>query len=571
MYSIKNARHLYNIRYIEDISYEKEAGDVVLADQISSVTFMLKSDIDWKEFEQNGQLYNSYDTAANIKLSSLNNLLVDSDGSYIENVTRFNCDFPSISQVRERDVINGNNKKIMGISVSEISNALYGIYFSTENDITVMDDNRPTGFVNVNYGEIKDLKLDKITASGSNFVGGFCGINAGKINSLETLNTDDVSLIMGKKHVGGITGFQIPTETNLEIKGLVNRAQVEGVEAVGGIMGMIRNDFRFSDIDLEELGGLSAQEKQLLDDPSALTVKIYDCENYGAIAGVNSSELRGVYAAKTSQGSAQGTTKQGADDVTEPRYIGGIVGYCYNQNVDDTTKITIENCTSAPQYDSDKLLTILSDKSELNRRLKGVYVGGIVGYNYFGQINNSSTKTASGQEGYLFGYRYVGGIVGFNIGPASGIVGSDTSGQGENNNHVIAYEYAGGITGCNANVRDVDSENHNISGKAAKDPEKLVGLLVPDAERNLHVKIDNWVNKGIVIAVHAYSGGITGYNAGYIYRCNSDVKSDTASTYFATLYSGDYSGGIAGYNNGVIGNTERMVSEDGKNSTIVEV
>lgn len=571
VYSIKNARHLYNIRYIEDISYEKEAGDVVLADQISSVTFMLKSDIDWKEFEQNGQLYNSYDTAVNIELSSLNNLLVDSDGNYIENVTRFNCDFPSISQVRERDVIDGNHKKITGISVSEISNALYGVYFSTENNTTVLDDNRPTGFVNVNYGEIKDLKLDKIMAAGSSFVGGFCGINAGEMNGLETMNTDDASLIMGKKHVGGITGFQIPTETNLEIKGLVNRAQVEGVEAVGGIMGMIRNDFQFSDIDLEELGGLSPQEKQLLDDPSALTVKIYDCENYGAIAGVNSSELRGVYTAKSSQGSAQGTTKQGADDVTEPRYIGGIVGYCYNQNVDDTTKITIENCTSAPQYDSDKLLTILSDKTELNRRLKGVYVGGIVGYNYFGQINNSSTKTASGQEGYLFGYRYVGGIVGFNIGPASGIVGSGTSEQGENNNHVIAYEYAGGITGCNANVRDVDSENRDISGKAAKDPEKLVGLLVPDAERNLHVKIDNWVNKGIVIAVHAYSGGITGYNAGYIYRCNSDVKSDTANTYFATLYSGDYSGGIAGYNNGVIGNTERMVSEDGKNSTIVEV
>lgn len=565
-YTVTNARHLYNIRYIEDISYEEAAVSTAPEDQIASVTFRLKSDIDWKAFEQKGELYNSYDTTGNIKLSSLNNLIMDIDGNAIEMVTRYNCDFPSIAQVRTRDTIDGNDKKITGIAVSEISNALYGIYFSTENGETVLDDTRPTGFVNVNYGEIKDLKLDKITSYGYNLVGGFCGINAGSISGLETMNTDECSVVSGKKHVGGIAGFQVPTDENMEIGNLVNHALVEGVQAAGGILGMVRNDFHFSDIDIQELHGLSAVEKQLLEDPSSLTIRIHDCENYGAISGVYSSELRGIYTSGRSKQS--GSTGKTEDDVTEPRYIGGIVGYCYNQDVTDTTKITIEECTSSPQYNSDALLGILSDDTKLNQHLKGVYVGGIVGYNYFGQINNSSTQSESGQEGYLFGYQYVGGIVGFNIGPASGIVGSNTSKQGENDNHVIAYEYAGGITGCNANVRDVDSENNDISAPGSKDPEKLAGILVPDTGRDLNVKIDNWINKGIVIAVHAYSGGITGYNSGYIYRCNSDVKSATADTYFNTLYSGDYSGGIAGYNNGIIGNTERAIRENGKDSVI---
>lgn len=573
-YSVMNARHLYNIRYIEDLSYEGEAGSVEAAERIAGVTFILKADIDWQKFERDGHLYNSYDTTGNFRLSSLNDLLVDAEGNVIENVTRYNCDFPSFSQVRERDVIDGNHKTITGISVSEISNALYGIYFSNIAGTDEMDDNRPTGFVNSNYGTIKDLKLDGITASGFDFVGGFCGINAGRVSGLETMNTDGVSLIAGRKHVGGIIGFQVPVEATLDIEGLTNHARVEGVEAVGGIMGMIRNEFHFSGIDLTELTGLSLQTRQLLENPSSLTVKIHDCENYGVIAGVNSSELREIYTTQAAGRFAAGTSpaRTGeADDPEEPRYIGGIVGYCYNQNDADITKITIEDCTSSPQYNSETLLSILSDETKLNRKMKGVYVGGIVGYNYFGQINNCSTKSQRGKEGCLFGYRYVGGIVGFNIGPASGIVGSNTSKQGENNNHVIAYEYAGGITGCNANVRAVDSENRDISAEGAKDPEKLEGILLPDAGRDLNVKIDNWVNKGIVIAVHEYSGGITGYNAGFIYRCNSEVKVAVADTYFSTLYSGNYSGGIAGYNNGVIGNTERTVSADGSSSTIVKV
>ena len=572
-YSVINARHLYNIRYVEDLSYEKEAGSPEAADRIAGVTFLFKSDINWAEFEENGNLYNSYDTTGNIRLSSLNRLLVDVQGNAIENVTRYNCDFPSISQVRVRDVIDGNGKTLTGISVSEIANVLYGTYYSEHAGTYEPDQNRPTGFINVNYGTVKDLKLDEINAAGADCVGGFCGINAGTASNLETLNSAGNSLIAGKKHVGGIIGYQLPAQNTLDVANLVNHARVEGVEAVGGILGMIRNEFLTTGIDLSELTGLSEQTRNLLADPDNLTIKIHDCDNFGEIAGVNTFELREIYTAQDVRGkygADVGKKSSEAPDPEEPRYIGGIVGYCYNRDTTNADKITIEKCTSSPQYDSDTLLTILNDKEQLKERMKGVYVGGVVGYNYFGQINQCSSQSRKGKEGCLFGYRYVGGIAGFNIGPASGIVGSHTSKQGENDNHVIAYEYAGGITGCNASVRNVDSEDNDISVSSAKDPEKLIGLLLPDAERNLHVKIDNWVNKGVIIAVHAYAGGITGYNAGFIYRCNSAVQAADADTCFRTLYSGNYAGGIAGYNNGVIGNTERTISEDGSASTIVK-
>lgn len=586
-YSVKNARHLYNIRYIEDLSYEKEAGSVKDAEKIESVTFVLKSDIDWQEFQKDGQLYNSYDLSNNLLLSSLNERLVDADKKVISNVTRYNCDFPSLSQIRERDVIDGNNKTISGIAVSEVSNALYGIYFSDTPGSVELNQMRPTGLIAVNYGEIKELNLDEITASGSDFVGGFCGINAGKVSKLTTMNEKDNSLIAGKKHVGGIIGFQIPYDNKVELKELINNAEVTGVHAVGGILGMVRNNFELDSLEVEELTGLSKKQQDILKNPNSnsLSILITECENYGAIAGINSSELKEIYTPKATSENKNATNSQlnsskntltsgKKDDPQEPRYIGGIVGYCYNAHKNNSgngkISITIEECISAPLYKDDAFLSIVSDEDKLNEKLKGVYVGGIVGYNYYGQIKDCGTSVEKGKEGCLFGYRYVGGIVGFNIGPASVIASTDNSGKGENDNHVIAYQYAGGITGCNANARDEDSEENDISADGDKDPEKLEGLLLPDAQRDLQVKIDNWINKGVVIAVDEYSGGITGYNAGYIYRCNSDVKYVDAEKFFEKLYSGNYAGGIAGYNNGIIGNTERKINADNTIGSVIK-
>lgn len=414
-YSVTNARHLYNIRYIEDLSYEKEAGYMHSGDTVSGVRFVFKEDIDWEKFEQNGELYDSYESTCNIKLSSLNS-------AFDKNISRFNCDFPSIGQIRQRDGIDGNNKTISVISVSEVSNALYGTYFTDDKGTPILDDTRPVGLVNVNYGSIKNLKLDAVTAMGSDFVGSFCGINAGQINNLETKNTDGKSFVSGRKHVGGITGFHMPGGESRIIEQLTNNARVVGVEAVGGIVGMIRNDIEFSELD-----AISEQQAGFInDEASDLSMTVSNCTNYGEVAGVYSSELKGIW---SSVANNEISGSRVSENLTQPRYIGGITGYCYNSDEDNPSKIIIEKCVSSPQYDEGELLGVLSDSENLDRYLRGAYVGGIAGYNYYGEIRENSTRSESGRQGYILGCRYVGGIVGFNIGPASGIVGSDTSSQ----------------------------------------------------------------------------------------------------------------------------------------------
>lgn len=548
-YSITNARHLYNVRYIEDLTYEKQAVDNTKANSIKSVDFSLKDDIDWKQFQLDQQLYNS--TGA-IDLSTLNGKIYDVKGNPREQVNTKNCDFPSIMQLRRNDSFDGNNKEISGVNVSEISNALYGLYIVRGSKDLAMYDMRPSGVVNINYGQIKDLNVDKIAVSGVQYVGGIVGVNVGTVDKLKVNNTKNMSLVRGKQDVGGVLGFHMPTQNDSELQNLTNYAKVQGVNGVGGILGVVRNEYM--DSDFSDLPGLSSEAIKILQNPNKVTITVSKCENYGPVEGKNASEIKGkgIYF----DGS------KAAEEKDDPRYIGGIAGYTYNKDENKPEKILITKCSSTPQYENEDLMAILSNDAALEKHLKGSYVGGIVGYNYYSQINECSTSMKSKKEGYIFGYRYVGGIVGMNIGPSSGIIGAVGTDAGINENHVIAYEYAGGIVGCNADVQDVDSLGNRIK---KTDPEKIEGILLPSSKKNLHVKIDNWTNKGVVIATNKYAGGITGYNAGWIYHCNSVVDTNSLETYFEKLHSGDYAGGVSGYNNGVIGNTPRNQSSEKKN------
>jgi hypothetical protein len=204
----------------------------------------------------------------------------------------------------------------------------------------------------------------------------------------------------------------------------------------------------------------------------------------------------------------------------------------------------------------------VTDGNYKGENLRGVYVGGIVGYNYFGTIENCSAQAESGKTGYIFGYKYVGGIVGFNQGPASGIKGgTGDSDKGVNENNVVGYQYVGGISGCNSNIMYKDG---------TEEPDlDAYGVIQPDPETNLNVKISNWENRGVIFALDSYAGGITGYNSGWLYDCDSKVSNSRTNGFFQETYSGDYAGGISGYNNGTIGKTDRVILADGSSGSII--
>lgn len=147
--------------------------------------------------------------------------------------------------------------------------------------------------------------------------------------------------------------------------------------------------------------------------------------------------------------------------------------------------------------------------------------------------------------------------MGFNSGPASGIEGNNRV----NEAHVIGDTYVGGIVGCNAGAQRNRGGNYvDAEGNVFQDVADGVHVVEPEKEPSLEVKISGWINKGIIVAAGNYAGGITGFNAGWIFGCNSDVANRAEARFPQRGHESwrDYAGGIAGYNNGIIGNTKEV-------------
>lgn len=490
---ISNGRHLYNIRYIEDYRDLEYTG---------AYTFNVKEDIDWETFAAGGYLKNSGGSGE----------VSDSD-------------FPSFRNLFTDDVLNGNDHVISGLTIKESSNALFGIYEG--------QDVKPTGLFVTNNGTITSLKLDKIKVEGTDSVGAFCGINAGTLKKLETVDTDEESLISGETNVAGITGSQRTKagedrDDIVIMRDLTNRAAVRGRTYVGGIVGQIL---------LEK------------DDYSKTIIKY--CRNYGAV--YSDTNVRNV------------------SRPYDASYIGGITGCAYNETETESNLI-IYNCISSPQY-KDMTTAAFAAGTGINGKLYGCYVGGIVGYNYYGAVVGCSTEDEEDKLGFVFGYKYVGGIIGLNHGVAGGagdtVTGADIKidlpydeedadefmvRSGINEANVAGYSYVGGIAGSNSETK---------SGRATKEN----GLRVPISAVDLNNKLSRWTNSGIVMASAGYSGGIAGFNTGWIFGCGLDMDETEQIKENDVLADVHHVGGIAGYNNGVIGNTDRTVNTSGSNSS----
>ena len=490
-YSVSNARHLYNMRFVTDLT----ANTVISKDELRASNshydknntiachFQLTNDIDWQEFVDNGYFYNTGSNGMTVPDSLLG-------------------DFTSLKQLRAEDSIDGNDYTISGLSITQAGNSLSALYMDEEKTDNTR---KPVGFIATNYGTIENLKLDKISVTSSDdYVGAFAGINvsgytlnntpSGILNNLTVMNTDDESYIKGSEYVGGIIGGIEGVGKNgktdsVSFNELNNYAKVTGKAYVGGIV---------SALEIPE------------------NVKSYitldDCHNYGAVYAVLKS----------------------GDSKDDSVYIGGIAGYVANlyggshkTEASVNELITISNSSSSPKYSDEDLSYFTDDMSGYKNRAVGKYVGGIAGLSYYSTLANVSTVSEDGRTGYVFGENYVGGIAGYYVGgvPLSGTNGAYIN---TNENYVAGCSYVGGIVGCNANIEDTPDKNY-------------------DSER----VVSSWINNGIVYGCESYVGGIAGYNSGYMYNCNNTVGEAVRADY-PSMYNTDYVGGIAGYNSGVI-------------------
>ena len=572
-YSIANARHLYNMRYITDLTANTKKGtdELLLSnahykqkteDQDKTIRchFQLTEDIDWAQFVEDGWYFNT----------GKNGIHVDGEGITKEETQKLASAFVSMRQLRAEDSFTGGNDDaeevhtIKGLSMLQSANVLSMIYPDTDaadaeqsgtgqsgtnaGNITAEDVKKPVGLFATNYGSIKNLKLEGVQVeSPGDYVGTFAGITVcgmdtdneatGVLKNLEVVcknpNDEKASYVKGSSYVGGIVGKLEGTEadgkaTNVEWSKLVNAAKVTGKSYVGGIVGELRT---------------VAVRK------SAITLS--ECENSGA-----------VYAVLKQSDMADAAKK------AECKFIGGIVGSCVNayaaNHTEDTSalaNITIKDSNSTPYYSKDDLKEFLGDQNNGSAfqtyadKVIGTYVGGITGYSYFSTLEGvRAEQDDPGKQSYVFGHDYVGGIVGYATGSAafSGKYKSKTVSR--NDNYVIGCSYVGGVIGANA---DVDLAK---TKEAAGSNSNNILVLVEDGSSpivasdtvNSKNTVSNWQNTGVVYAIGTYAGGISGYNTGALIE-NSDASGETtvAGTY-PVSYAADYVGGITGYNHGVI-------------------
>ena len=489
-YSLSNARHLYNIRYYEDST----ATPLRSGKDDHTVLYQLTRNIDWRQFIEDGGLYDTQK-------------LLGGDTDPRTAVVNSATAFPAIQKLRENAVFTSRGSRlytVSGLTLSEEDNTKLKVYDSYTGGRMESKSGGEVGIFRINYGTIRGVMLDQIRASGTNCVGAFCGRNEGTLDNLRINNSAQTnpalcSQILGEENVGGFAGMS-EAEKNVGYTNLGNYARVYGIKNVGGIAGSIQ---------------VSADAES--------PVVIDGCINYGAIeANTDSAKMQG--------GSGINPTLA--------QKIGGIVGSLEN-NTEKEENLTIQNCISVPEYTNAELTEIFENNENLEKKLNGVYVGGIAGYSAHSTITNCRTENIGGGSAYIFGYQYVGGIVGFadfHTG-ASELYGG--AGGGLNGANVIGYSYVGGITGANSEP-----------GRAGEN-----GVLLPAETENKELNVSNWTNRGVIAAAGSYAGGITGYNAGTLEECGSEVSSDADAriiTGVPLLQQADYVGGIAGTNRGWI-------------------
>lgn len=539
-YSIANARHLYNMRYVTDITAntEKSVDELRLSsahyEQDTKKTlachFQLAEDIDWTKFVASGAFYNTNGNDININLNDETESLAES--------------FISMKQLRAEDSLDGKNTDgesytIKGLTISQAGNALCMLYTDTDTG-KADDEKKPVGLFVTNYGKIGNLKLDEVQiTSPGDYVGSFAGITvygksltgetAGILENLEVVNDDvdaeTASFVKGKSYVGGITGTLIADSDSVVSavtwKELSNAAKVTGLSHVGGVVGELRTEKNRS---------------------TAITLE--DCENTGAVYAV---------------------VKDG-EDKKNSKFIGGIAGSCVNMyaanlsdNASALANIMIKNSNSTPFYSSEDLQAFLGNQdgtafATYADKVAGTYVGGITGYSYFSTLQGVRAELDNGKHSYVFGHDYVGGIVGYTTGSAELSGAYDTNAAGRNDNYVIGCSYVGGVIGANADIdlTKTKEETGNSSGDTLVLVEKGASPIVVSDTVNSKNTVSNWQNTGVVYATGMYAGGISGYNTGSLLENLDTSGAVTVAGEYPVSHAADYVGGITGYNHGVI-------------------
>lgn len=537
-YEIANARHLYNVDYQEQ--YRDPAEE-------STAVYKIVQNFAWGGTD--GLLSRGRDSMRNTKFFRWQTADQYDEGDETTR-TRYPA-FPGIAELKKGAVLTSGESLAPSKKEGEEDNEMPdggwtidclaleaplveqagGSYAAAEG----------VGLVRSNGGTIQNLKLGNVDVRGivvgqteetvfeayaAKNAGAFCGVNNGTLQNLEVLS----GYVTGGENVGGVLGSFGAFDKITECTGLTNGAEVTGLKNVGGIVGL--------------LDGTGAGTE-------AGAVALSGAANTGLVYGWNNEQNVNFVDAESVEGLSL-------------ENFGGIAGCVKNA--------VIRSCTSsqAPQKGTDGTAAALTAE-QIQERLNGNFVGGIVGYL---DENASVEECAGGASGsYVLGRNFVGGVVGVN---ASGKGLAAAADKNSNAASVIGRRFVGGIVGVNGKLPKADG------GAAVPEIDELSH---GDIEADAAAQISGWNNSGAVIAAAvprdesealldsirpAYVGGIAGMNAGTIINCAVSLNEEAAElTGQLGGDAADFVGGVAGCSGGSISAAGQTVSGQVKGGNFV--
>ena len=514
-----------------------------------------KSAIDYYSYEGSGTESNPY---LIYTIDDINNIIYDYEGYYKfmndVDVTGLTVANIGSDTYPFTGTIDGNGHKLIGLTKSSTSKYLGFINYATN-------------------ATIKDLTLENVNISGSDFTGGLIGYSNGRAT---ITNTNVSGRITGRNYIGGLVGYVNNANSNVTIKdnNVVNNLPSTRASYAyyGGLVGYINSSNANINLNNNNVNNSITTNGQYV---GGLVGRIY--ANAGNLT-INNNEVQGDFdstssyvgglignISKNSSGEIQmDDNKVTGKFIGTSSNIGGLAGNisCYTSNLsiknDQVISSEIRGSGSVGGFighlDSSSGKITVKDY-ELNNTITGTssYTGGIFGYIYtsgpieISNIKDTSKVTGSSYTGNIAGYLYT-----YNTATLSDIFlnGTTTGTSG----------YAGAIAGYigskNLNITKVESHN-NVSGY-----DNVGGLIgKSDYSSNNTQFLSNSYSDGTVTGTSNYVGGLVGY-ANYL-NINNAYSTNTVT-------GKDYVGGLVGYyQNATITNTYALGKVNGNVSNNV--
>ncbi len=411
---------------------------------------------------------------------------------------------------------------------------------NTISDLSIYGTTAYVGLFSANLGQISNLNLERISASGSSSndsIGTLAGLNMGSIRNVKA---KDIRVTAGSyfNTLGGLVALNLNGDiANSSASGLVIGNKY--TYAMGGLVaenvssaspsGVARITNSHADINLRgqmnsdtrSAGGLVGSNRGVIANASSTgTINL-------AAANLN---IGGLVGENTGAGSITNSSSSTHISGSQARRIGGLVGsnlgsLANSHASGEVTGNGTEAIGGLVGKNQGGSITNSSASSSVSD-LYGKNVGGLIGHNQGGRIDNASFS------GTVKGGRTanIGGLIGLNQNSSV----SNSSAKG--NVSGLYDSNVGGLIGYSQNSR---IDNVTVSGAVNGDRKAKVGGLIGFSEDSSIANASS-TSMSVTGGNNTFIGGLIGYSQ------NSDIANSSVST-TVTSGSGSQIGGLVGY------------------------